>query len=263
LNQILKIVPVETEGRVKNIQIFRQDVSSAKSGDRIGVNLKGVDIKKIHRGCYATTNKDAFEYSNLIEIQVNTNSLFKPETHFGTQVHVTIGMFTAVGFIYPFNEIEGKRIRTDVKSRGKSFSAFLWLNEKVLMRKDKAIFLLSRLDLPPTTLRIMGTATLIRICKTYPKLYRYKSKTGSIQNPNHSQGIVCSGLARSLEGAKKIVGKDLEPPFSKIIGTFGTKGSVIIGLEVPKKDLSKGEKVVLKELRSFELKPKKDLNFQN
>lgn len=124
---------------------------------------------------------------------------------------------------------------------------------------------MSRLDLPPTTLRIIGGAELKSILKAPPKLYKYKYKKGYIQNPNHSQGIVCNGLAHSLTGAKKIIGKKLEPPFSAILNTFGTKGSVIIGIDKTKqkKELEKGDTVILKELRSFTLKSKKDLNVQN
>ena len=120
--------------------------------------------------------------------------------------------------------------------------------------------LLSRLDLPPTTLRILGAAELIKVSKEPPKLYKFKIKRGYVQNPNHSQGIICSGLAQSYEGAKKLVGRSLESPFTKILDTFGTKGSVIVGIETEDQTANKGDPVELKELRSFTLKSKKDLN---
>jgi hypothetical protein len=94
-------------------------------------------------------------------------------------------------------------------------------------------------------------------------LYKFKRKKGRVQNSEHSQGIICSGLAQSLEGAKKIIGRKLEPPFTKIIGPFGTKGLVIVGVERKDKTVKKGQSVMLKELRSFTLKSKKDLNLLN
>jgi len=254
LNQNLEVLPVNTSGRVKNIQIFHQNVESAKAGDRVGINVKNLNINKIYRGCYATSNKNAFEYCDIIEVKVNNNNLFKPETRFGTQVHVTIGMLTAIGNIYPYYELDRKRVKTTASSRNKGFKAILWLKKRVLIKKEKAIMLISRLDLPPTTLRILGSAEIIKIHTEPPLFYKYKVKKGIIQNPNHSQGIVCNGLAKSAVGAKKIIGKKLEAPFTKILSTFGTKGAVIVGIESKEIKLKKSDPVLLKELRSFYVK---------
>jgi selenocysteine-specific elongation factor len=264
LNQKLDIIPVSVSGRVKSIQIFHHNVESAKAGDRVGLNLKGIEVKKIYRGCYATNDTSQFDQSNILEIEVNSNTLFKKEIYFGTQVHVTLGMYTTVGNIYPYYEIDGKKIQLDSKANKKNFRAFLWLNESVVISKQKSVLLLSRLDLPPTTLRIIGSANLITILKETPSLYKFKIKKGIIQTPEHSQGVICNGLAKSLEGAKKIIGRRLESPFTKIISPFGTKGAVIIGVKKDAKlDIKKGDPVILKELRSFRLKPKKDLYLQN
>lgn len=254
INQTLEIIPVKTSGRVKNIQIFHHNVDSAKAGDRVGINIKGIELKKIFRGCYATTNSNAFEYCNIIEVKVNNNKLFKPKTSFGTQIHITIGMLTTAGNIYPYYDLDGKRIQTTVSNKDRGFNALIILKEKVLIRKKRSIMLLSRLDLPPTTLRILGSAELLKIHKESPLFYKYKTKRGTIKNPEHSQGIVSIGLALSATGAKKIVGKELEPPFTKILGTFGSKGAVIVGIRSKEKKVNKGDPVFLKELRSFKLK---------
>ncbi|MFX0147983.1 MAG: GTP-binding protein [Candidatus Hodarchaeota archaeon] len=263
LNQTLHILPIEISGKVKSIQIFRQTVNTAKSGDRVGINIKGIDARKIYRGCYATDNKTAFDYCDLIEIDVKRNRIFKAETNFGTQLHVTIGMFTTTGYIYPYYEVEGKQIQMSINNKLTHFKAFLWLNNKILVRKQKTLILLTRLDLPPTTLRILGSAELINVHKEAPLVYRYKTKIGKIKNPSHPQGIICDGLAKSLIGAKKIVGRKLEHPFTRVISPFGTKGSVIVAIENGHPQVKEGDNVVLKELRSFKLKSKKDLNVQN
>lgn len=254
LNQNLIILPIKSSGRVKSIQIFYHNVASAKAGDRIGINIKGLDIKKIFRGCYATDNPQAFEYCNIIDVRVNNNELFKSKTRFGTQVHVMIGMLNTVGNIYPYYEKDGKRIQTIVSSQVKGFKAILLLKGKTLIRKKRTIMLLSRLDLPPTSLRILGSAELLKIHKELPIFYKYKIKQGIIKNPDHSQGIICTGLAQSAIGAKLIVGKQLEPPFTKILNKFGTKGAVIVGIKSKKITVRKGDPVLLKELRSFHLK---------
>lgn len=254
VNQNLEVLPVKTSGRVKSIQIFRQNVDSANAGDRVGINIKGLDLKKIYRGCYATNNPNAFDYCNVFEVKVNNNKLFKPKTGFGTQIHITIGMVTTTGNVYPFYDLDGKLIQTTASNKNRGFRAIILLKEKVLIRKEKHIMLLSRLDLPPTTLRILGSAELLKIYEEPPVFYKYKTKKGTIKNPDHPQGIVCFGLAQSATGAKKMVGKSLEPPFTKILDTFGTKGAIIVGISDNEKRVKKGDPVFLKELRSFRLK---------
>ncbi|MHA1275084.1 MAG: selenocysteine-specific translation elongation factor [Promethearchaeota archaeon] len=251
LNQNIEILPVNEKGRVKSIQMFHEDVNSAKAGDRVGVNIKNIDVKKVYRGCYATDSPSAFEYCDLIHVFVNNNKLFKAETKFGMQVHITIGMFTTAGNIYPFYEKDGKKIQKNASNKDNGFHAILWLNEKVLIRKKRLTMLISRLDLPPTTLRILGSAELLDILEEPPIFYKYKIKKGRVKNPDHTQGVLCEGLAQSAEGAKKIVGRKLEPPFSKIIGTFGTKGIVIVKKEDKNVEVKIGDPVILKELRSY------------
>lgn len=254
VNQNLEILPIKSSGRVKNIQIFHQNVNEAKAGDRIGINLKGIDIKDIYRGCYATDNPSAFDYCDVIEVLVNNNKLFKPKTGFGTQVHITVGMVTVVGNIYPYYEEDGKMLQTTVINNSTRFKAIILLREKILIRKERSLILISRLDLPPTTLRILGSAEILFIHSKPPLFYKYKTKKGLIKNPEHPQGIVCEGLAQSAVGAKSIVGKKLEPPFTKVLNTFGTKGAVIVGIENKEILVKKGDSVYLRELRNFKLK---------
>ncbi len=256
LGQNLEILPINASGRVKNIETFHQNIKSAKAGDRVGINIKNLDVKKIYRGCIATNDKSKFNLCEIFEIEVKNNKLFKPDTRFGTQVHVTIGMLTVVGRIYPFYELDGKRIQMTASNESEGFKAILWLNERVLLHREKNLMLLSRLDLPPTTLRILGSAKITKFYdkENVPLLYKYKVKKGRIKNPDHPQGIICTGLSQSAIGAKKMVGKKLEPPFTKIISTFGTKGAVVVGIESKDVKINMGDTVELKELRTFRLK---------
>jgi selenocysteine-specific elongation factor len=249
LNEQLEILPLQISGKVKNIQIFRQNVELAKAGDRIGINLKNLDVKKVYRGCIATNNPKAFEFCDIFEIVVEKNKYFKHETHFGTQVHTTIGMLTTTGYIYPFYELNEKKIQTIAKNNDTYFKAILWLNEKTMMYREKSVILISRLDLPPTTLRILGSAQLIKIYNQPPLIYKYKIKKGRIE-----KDLICIGLAQSTAGAKKLIGRELEPPFTKILDTFGTKGAVIVGIVDKNLKIKKGQSVVLKQLRSYRLK---------
>ncbi|MGV9171732.1 MAG: GTP-binding protein [Promethearchaeia archaeon] len=252
-DQEIHILPINETGKIKNIQIFHQDVDVAEAGNRVGVNIKNIDINKVYRGTYATDNKDAFEFCKIVEVEVKKTEHFKPKTEFGTQVHVTIGMETDTANIYPYEEVNGKRVKKSIPQSQTDFRAMLVFNKRILIPKNKVLFLLSRLDLPPTTLRIIGSARLLNTHEAEPLFYKYKYKKGRIKYLEHSEGIVCEGLAQSVEGAKKIVGRELEPPFSKILGSFGTKGAVIIGTQGDSSKISKSEPVILKELRSFHI----------
>ncbi|MFW9952750.1 MAG: hypothetical protein ACFFKA_21730, partial [Candidatus Thorarchaeota archaeon] len=216
-----------------------------------------------YRGCYATNNKEAFDFSSLLDISINLNKIFKHKTYFGTQVHVTIGMYTSVGYLFPYYILNDKKVQKEATDTEKKFDAILCLNEKVIVNKIREKMLISRLDLPPNSLRILGSAEINNIIKETPFLFKFKSKKGYITNPQHSQGIICSGLANSLEGAKKLVGRPLESPFTKIMSPFGTKGAVIVGIEEKTVSIKNGDVVVLKELRKFKLNPKKYLKAQN
>ena len=253
-NQNLIILPLKTSGRVKNIQIFHQNVNSAEAGYRVGINIKNLDLSKVYRGCYATNNTDAFKFCRIIEVKVNNNILFKSRTNFGTQIHITLGMFTTSGFIYPYYELDEKKIQSTITNKERGFKAIIIFKENVLIRKEKSVMLLSRLDLPPTTLRILGSAELQRIHSLTPLFYKFKTKRGTIKKLNHTQGIICAGLAQSVIGAKKMIGKRLEPPFTKVLNTFGTKGAVIVGIDKNESQLKIGDSVYFRELRSFNLK---------
>ncbi|MFX1239331.1 MAG: GTP-binding protein [Promethearchaeota archaeon] len=253
--QTVSILPINEIGRVKNIEIFHQNVETAEAGDRVGINVKNINMKKVFRGCVITDSEQVFTNTDILEILVKKSVLFKPETHIGTQVHLTIGMSTVIGNIFPYYEEEGKKIQTIITSDKKEFRAFILLKERILIRKEKAQILIARLDLPPTSLRILGSGRIINIIEggNIPSLYKYKLKEGIITNPDHSLGIVCSGLAQSAIGAKKIVGKKLDSPYTKILATFGTKGAVIVGIESGIK-VEKNDVVILKELRKYHLK---------
>ena len=254
INQDLFILPMKLKGRVKSIETFYKNAESASAGHRVGINIKNIDIKKIYRGCYLTDNPDAFEFGDIIEVEVNKADLFTQNINFGMQVHITIGMLTVAGKLFPYKKVEEKKVKLQVSKDKTQFRAILWLNEKILIRKKRTIMLLSRLDLPPTTLRILGASELIKNHDKIPVFYKYKIKRGRISSLDNPQGLICTGLAQSLIGARKILGKKLESPFTKVLDTFGTKGSVIIGIEDKKIEVKLHDPLFLKELRNFKLK---------
>ncbi|MCK4237778.1 MAG: selenocysteine-specific translation elongation factor [Candidatus Lokiarchaeota archaeon] len=264
VNQNLNIIPINKSGRVKSLQIFKQDVDKAEAGDRVGIAIKGLDYKAVFRGCYVVSNKENFISGNLFKSKIYINKYYKASLKFGIQTHITLGMNTIPAYIFPFKEINNKFIAFNPDENDVNFDAIISTIEPVLTKnlvflknkqsKNYEKFLISRLDLPATTLRIVGIGEIIEIYEHLPILHKFKIKYGIVKNSNHPQGIIVNNLAKSLTGAKKIIGKKLERPFDKVIDTFGTKGGVVVSLKEKKNKISNGDQVILKELRSFNIK---------
>ncbi len=125
VGQTIYVLPIQETGRIKSIEVFHQGVESAEAGDRVGVNVKNLDLNKVYRGCIITDNEKAFTYTDIIEVKVKKSVLFKPETRPGTQVHLTIGMNSVAGNIFPYYEEHGKKIQSSISSTNKEFKACL------------------------------------------------------------------------------------------------------------------------------------------
>jgi selenocysteine-specific elongation factor len=264
INQNIHIIPINQSGRIKSLQIFRQDVEMAEAGDRVGIAIKGIEYKSIFRGCYVVSNKTSFNLCNIFKSKIRINNYFKIGLKFGMQIHATIGMTTVPAFIFPIKEVNNKLIGFNPAETDLKFFAVISLIEPVLVKNSILLkvkpkenyekFLISRLDLPVTTLRIAGVGEVIDLFEKSPILYKYKIKRGFVKESKHPQGIIVNNLAKSLIGARKIIGKKLEPPFDRVVDTFGTKGGVVVSLKEKKIKISQGDEVILKELRSFKLK---------
>ncbi|MHA1339312.1 MAG: selenocysteine-specific translation elongation factor [Promethearchaeota archaeon] len=112
------------------------------------------------------------------------------------------------------------------------FYAYIWFNEAIFLKKEMTL-LLSKLDLPPTTLRFFGVADIIEFVSTNnPPTFDYiKVKKGKIKNPNYRKNqVLIEGFSNSKVGAEHLIGLKMDKPFDKIIGTFGNKGVVIANL---------------------------------
>ena len=108
----------------------------------------------------------------------------------------------------------------------KVFNAILWIDKVEYVKKGEFL-LLSRLDLSPKSLRIMGSSTIIRILKEPIHLFKEKIKKGNIKDAKYrTSSVIVENLALSVEGAHTILNLEAEKPFGKIESTFGKKGNV-------------------------------------
>jgi selenocysteine-specific elongation factor len=160
-------------------------------------------------------------------------------------------MMTIVGRIFPIQPIafgkELKWLRLDPDKEIKEFRAIIWLETPEFVEKEDRL-LITRLDLPPTSLRIMGTARIQQILSEPMEVHRLRIKQGQVKNPNYTAtSVIVEGLSDSVDGARTLIGESADLPFGKILGTFGTKGNVEIEIELSQQaNIRKEQPVTLK-----------------
>ena len=244
------IEPVDIAGKVKSLQFAKSDVPRVSAGQRVGIAVSNVDPDRLYRGCVLVKDKSEVQIIQLLQASCEINQFYKDSLTFGMQVNVSVGMLTASGQIFPYEEQEGLRFKREEVTGTAPFQAVIAMQEPVVATLGDRI-LLSRLDLPPTTLRIVGIGTLETVLEEKPEIYRYKMKTGQVKSIEHAQGIVVENLAQSKEGAEKMVHRFLVSPRGKITGTFGTKGNVIVKLDAASPAVEVGQEVQVIEPRKI------------
>ena len=172
-------------------------------------------------------------------ITLNLVPMFKSSCRFGQEVTITHQMRIISGRIFPFqlSETYGENTRLWFNP-GKSenqFKAVLWLDQPEFIKiSDK--LLLTRLDLSPKSLRIMGKGIILSVLSMPITMYKIKTKSGMIKNPKYtSSSIIAEGLAESQIGAQSLLKLRVENPLGYIQSTFGQKGNVEIILDDPTK----------------------------
>ena len=247
----IEIAPIGLTGKVKSIQSFKENLAMASAGDRVGMAIPGIDSKKIYRGCYAT-QPGILVKTNSIIIKGEINSLFKGVLTPKMQVHITVGMPTVPGIIYPYEIQADRNILINRVDPGNEFFAYVVLNEQVAVETGDPV-IISRLDLPPTTLRIVGSGNIIDPAPKQVEFYREQKKEGNVRIPIHKRGSIVDDLVQTREGAQKMVGAKVITESGiegTIISSFGTKSSLIIKFkETPEEE----KRVYLKRFREVKL----------
>ena len=99
LGQELVIEPGHIPVKVRSIQVYKNKVDSAGAGQRVAVNLAGVDVAKVERGS-ALVMSDAFKVGKILDLKVqNLSSIDKPLTQ-RQRVRFHIGTTEILGRIH-------------------------------------------------------------------------------------------------------------------------------------------------------------------
>ncbi len=225
--------------KVKSIQRFKKSVDEAYAGDRIGISVQNVDYKQIFRGCVLTNKDTNLKVVKDIVAKIKISNIFKYTLKPKMKVHLNVGMLIVPAEMVPFRRInyDGGEENIIVKEigRGDEVYCYFKLEEEVIGEVGENI-LITRLDLPPTTLRICGKGEILSFDNFKDlNIKREVVKTGQIKIDKNRTVVV--GLSTSKEGGKKLIGKRIYVPerniYGKIIDTFGTKGNLICEFEGP------------------------------
>lgn len=243
----IEIMPIKQTVKVRSIQTFRESREEAKAGDRVGISVTGTEPEKIYRGCYAGT-PGTLKVTNKLVGWIQMNRLFKYTLRPGVQVHLTVGMPTVPATMIPFKTSEGRNLLLAEVKSGDTFEALFRLGESVVADEGTPL-LVSRLDLPPTTLRIAGSGKVTDASPGEMGFFTEKTKKGRVKTPKHPKGSIVVGLAETKIGAERLlnmVATTEKGTHGKVVSTFGGKGAVIIRFEKP---VSEGEAVFVKKFK--------------
>ncbi|ABR54553.1 selenocysteine-specific translation elongation factor [Methanococcus vannielii SB] len=250
----LRIIPINIGAKVRSIQCFKESVTFAKAGDRVGMAIQGVDSKQIYRGCILTSKDTKLQAVNKIVAKIRVSDIFKYNLTPKMKVHLNVGMLIVPAVIVPFKKVDFRNytenvILDEVVSGNECYCAFE-LEEKVLAEFGDRV-LITRLDLPPTTLRICGHG-VIEEFKPIKDLNIKKEvlKEGNIKVDKGR--TVIEGLSESKVAAEKLIGEEISIVGKDIVGkiksTFGTKGLLMADFNG---NVENRDKINLKRLRRW------------
>lgn len=250
----LKIVPINMNAKVRSIQCFKESVTTAKAGDRVGMAIQGVESKQIYRGCILTSKDTKLQAVDKIVAKIKISDIFKYNLTPKMKVHLNVGMLIVPAVLVPFKKIEFRNtleniILDEVVSGNECYCAFE-LEEKVLAEVGDRV-LITRLDLPPTTLRICGHGVIGEF-KAIKELNIKKeiSKEGMVKIDKGR--TVIEGFSESKVSAEKLLGEEVavvgKDVTGKIKTTFGTKGLLMADFTGP---VENRDKLTLKRLRRW------------
>lgn len=243
----IEVMPLKLAAKVRSIQVFRESRDEAQAGDRVGIGVTGPEPERIYRGCYAGTPGTLKVTYQLIG-SIQMNKLFKYSLQAGVKVNLTVGMPTVTATVIPFKRFEGKNLLTEEVESGETFEALFRLDESVVAEENTPL-LVSRLDLPPTILRIMGSGKVTDTAPGGIEFFTEKTKTGRVKTPVHPKGSVIVGLAETGYGAEKLSNETATTENGtrgKVVSAFGGKGAVIVKFEKP---VSEGEAVFIRKYK--------------
>ncbi|MFW9979637.1 MAG: selenocysteine-specific translation elongation factor [Candidatus Thorarchaeota archaeon] len=231
-DEMIHAVPLGKSARVRSIQVFGEQMPTARAGDRVGINLPDLKNTDLSRGDYlCAPNSVAVSDSAYCEIELNP--LYGGKITKKLVLNATVGMPTITAEIIPFMERDDRsRVVLDEVSSS-CFSAALLFKKKFGIEIGMRV-LLMRTDLPPTAMRIIGSGKVVEIPANV-RLLRKKIRRGNVMRIREDDVLV-EGLASRKEIGERLLGDSLmaaSGSHGKVVSTFGTRGVIAAKFDEP------------------------------
>ncbi len=230
----VEVLPLKKECKVRSLQIFGKDVKEASAGDRVGMTLLKVRSKDLSRGDVIVA-PGTMDVIDLLDLDMDVRPQYEGNLHQKDKVHISIGLKTVAGQIYPYTTQQSMKIVKKNVSPGSSCKVLIKMQKALPVEiGDKA--LLAKLDLPHERSRIVGIAKITALPRN-PELYAAKIKKGTVKKKTPDGFYIVSDLFITKEAAQHVAKKrrKLITAESKAKGTVlqhhGDEGDVIVDFE--------------------------------
>ncbi len=232
----VEIIPNRRECKVRSIQIFGRDVKEASAGDRVGITLTKIRSKDLSRGDIIVS-PGTLEERDMLDVELEVEPKYRRSCCLRDLVHVSVGLKTTVGQIYPYANFRTMKILQKKISPGHSCKALIKIRDPLPVETGDKV-LLMKLDLSHKQSRIIGIAEVINLPRS-PEIYSAKIKKGYVQKKTDDGFYVASGLFGTKEAAQHVAQehKKVFAASSKIKGMivkrYGDEGDVLVNFESP------------------------------
>ena len=141
----LTVFPIKQEAEIRSIQMQDVDVKQAKSGDRVGLALKGVQSKDLDRGFLISKEEIV---TDTLKLKCHT-ARFKGEFNAGDKVHLYVGLQSTPALVKGITGAASTASNVDYEVEMKT--------DKEIAYSPGDVFLLSKLDDPKQRFLARGT----------------------------------------------------------------------------------------------------------
>ncbi len=222
-HDVVQLMPHRNEYTVRSIQTFGRTRTEAQAGDRVGVNLPELDPAIVRRGDYLCA-PGSVEIARNLFVNLRINPLYSGRLTSGMIVSATVGMPTVSAQLIPVERLDDRWIlQTDVVT-DRELTVALLLSDSVPVRIGWHV-LLMRTDLPPTSMRIIGTGTVIEHSMSMV-LYTRRLKRGRVVRVRENDVLV-EGLAHDRASAERLMNAQVYTADGRtgiLVSPFGTRG---------------------------------------
>ncbi|TXT54786.1 MAG: hypothetical protein BAJATHORv1_50037 [Candidatus Thorarchaeota archaeon] len=239
----VELMPHGILTKVRTIQTFGVSRESAQAGDRVGINIPDIKSELVSRGDYLSW-PGTMKKVNRVVVRIKRNELYRNKITRGMTIGATIGMPTITAKLIPF-AIEGRKNLILAETTADTFDALLLLKQNITVQKRMNVLLL-RTDLPPNSMRIIGSGEILSFDESMI-FHRKRVRKGRISRIRE-EDVLVEGLASRKETAQKLNGYSVHTPtgVDGILKTsFGTRGVVSAVFD---KEVHLDDEVILEQI---------------